>query len=389
MPFLRNLRRAYPDAQIDVLVGPQSGEVLEGCPYINKLIVFDTTRFHKYDKGVGEKKSFWSYVFSLRKEKYDTCFVLKRSWSSALLSVLIGARTRIGYATEGRQVLLTHSVPHVTNVHEVDSTLSVLECAGIPVADRYLESWVTQDEQNQIDQLEELKKAKSESSSPRKMVLIHAAAAHPDKLYPMEAWVKVVRLLANKHNFLPVFTGAEQDIPLYEQLQELAGVRGLNFAGKLSLRLSLALYTQLDLAVCTDSGPAHLAAAAGIPTIALFGPTDPVRWRPYTALASKKRLARRVAAAAAGTAAGIKPGNTVDNTIDNSAVTSEHSATVATATETGAESPLELVENEAVYLIDLPCRPCNYNKTCTDRPCLNEMPAEFVVQRALDLLQRN
>jgi heptosyltransferase-2 len=347
VPFLRNLRKAYPDARIDVLVGPQSGEVLEGCPYINELIVFDTTRFHKYDRGAGEKKSFWSYVSSLRQENYDTAFVLKRSWSSALLALLIGARTRVGYATEGRQILLTHSIKHDLHMHEVDSTLTVLECAGIPVVDRYLESWVSTDEQNQIESLAKFAQADKE----KKRVLIHAAAAHPDKLYPLESWVEIVKILAAQ-NFLPVFTGAEQDVELYKKLEELSGIKGLNLTGKLSLRLSMALYSNLDLAICTDSGPAHLAAAAGIPTIALFGPTDPVRWRPYTALASKRTL----------------------------------SAAQPEQNQPGKQSLL--CENEAFYIEELPCRPCNYHKTCIDRPCLKDLSAISVVKRALELLQR-
>lgn len=341
VPFLRNLRKAYPDAQIDVLVGPQSGEVLEGCPYIDKLIVFDTTRFHKYDRGAGEKKSFWSYVFNLRKERYDTAFVLKRSWSSAFLALLIGARNRIGYATEGRQIILTDSIKHDPDMHEVDSTLTVLECAGIPIVDRYLESWVSDDEQKKI---ESLTRFETEAAG-QKRVLIHAAAAHPDKLYPIESWVEIVKLLAAQH-FLPVFTGAEQDVETYRKLEELSGIKALNLTGKLSLRLSLALYSNLDLAICTDSGPAHLAAAAGIPTIALFGPTDPVRWRPYTALASKR----------------------IQSSMD--------------------EKTQLLCDNEALYLEDLPCRPCNYHKTCIDRPCLKDLSPETVVNRALSLLQR-
>jgi heptosyltransferase-2 len=340
VPFLRNLRLAYPQAIIDVLVGPQSGDVLEGCPYINNLIVFDTTRFHKYDRGNGEKKGFWSYVFALRKNQYDTAFVLKRSWSSALLALLIGARHRIGYATEGRQILLTHSVPHDPNTHEVESTLTVLGCAGIPVKDNYLESWISEEEQNQIDALPEMER----QAETTKKVLVHAAAAHPDKLYPLESWAKIIRLLSIEHNFVPVFTGAEQDIALYQKLEQLSGVACINLVGKLSLRLSMALYSNLDLAICTDSGPAHLAAASGIPTIAIFGPTDPERWRPYIALVrSKKR---------------------------------------------GLTSDLRVFENEAIYKEDLACRPCNYNKTCIDRPCLTDLAPDIVVLRAIGLWQR-
>ena len=85
IPFLRNLRYAYPDAQIDMLVAPNSGEVIANCPYVNNFIYFDTTRKHKYEAGQGSRKSFWHYVLMLRKEKYDKAYVLKRSFSRAML----------------------------------------------------------------------------------------------------------------------------------------------------------------------------------------------------------------------------------------------------------------------------------------------------------------
>jgi heptosyltransferase II len=359
VPFLRNLRRAYPSAQIDVLVGPQSGEVLTGCPYVNELITFDTTRFHKYDRGAGEKKSFWHYVFKLRKERYDLVFVLKRSWSSAFLALLIGARYRVGYATEGRQILLTHSVPFRTNMHEVDSTLSVLEAASIPILDRHLEAFINQNEQKEIAAYI------PPETRNQKRVLIHAAAAHPDKLYPLESWARVVRQLHEKHGFIPFFTGALQDFDLYEQLQEMSGVKGVNLAGKLSLRLSMALYSNLDLAICTDSGPAHLAAAVGIPTLSIFGPTDPIRWRPYSALPRQQQ----------------QTGQTV------SPVSETHKKNAGP--QSTASPRAELVDNVAVYDESLPCRPCNYHKTCDDRPCLTQLSAEIVVDKALNLLNQS
>lgn len=274
VPFLRNLRSSYPDAKIDVLVGPKSGEVLEGCPFVDELITFDTTRFHKYDSGEGKPKSFMSYALSLRKRQYDLVFVLKRSLSAAFLALMTGAKRRVGYKGDGR-FLLTDSVDWLTDIHEVDSLLSILEAVDIPVKDRSLASFASAAEIDRVNQIEpELAKSGAK-------VLIHAAAAHPDKIYPLQSWATLVQKLVNELNLTPVFSGDKQDIPLYEELTALSGCRAINMAGRLSLRESMALYTMMDLAVCVDSGPAHLAASAGTPTIALFGPTDPVRWRPY------------------------------------------------------------------------------------------------------------
>jgi heptosyltransferase-2 len=321
-PFLKNLRAAYPHATIDVLVGPQSGEVLNHCPYVNELIEFDTTRFHKYDRGAGEKKSFWHYVGLLRKRNYDLVFVLKRSWSSAALALFTGAKYRVGYATQGRQVLLTHSVKFDPLTHEVQSTLDVLRAANVDIVDDQLESWVTDAEREEIEEMV------PQLKTIDRRVLIHAAAAHPDKMYPLHHWAQVIRMLHERWSLIPFFTGAERDIEMYEELNKLSGVPGINLAGKLSIRQSLSLYTKLHAALCVDSGPAHLAAAAGLPTVGIFGPTDPRRWRPYG-----------------------------KNCV-------------------------------AVYDDSLPCRPCLYKKTCSNRECLTELAPERIVDAYARLRER-
>ena len=146
VPFLRNLRYFYPQAKIDILVGPQSGEVLRECPYVNELIEYDTTRFHKYDQGKGKTKSFFHYVSLLRKNHYDTVFVLKRSLSSVLLAFLSGAKERIGYGEGIKSLFLTKSIRWNKSKHEVESTLDVLRTANIPIKDNQLEAWTTRDE---------------------------------------------------------------------------------------------------------------------------------------------------------------------------------------------------------------------------------------------------
>lgn len=323
VPFLRNLRAAFPQATIDVLIGPQSGRVLQGCPYINELIEFDTTRFHKYDRGENQKKHFLSYVFQLREKAYDTAFVLKRSLSSALLSYLIGAKNRIGYSMPGRDLLLTKTVPWDADKHEVISTLDVLRGADIPVIDDYLEAWISSDELAQVDQIVPQLKTGS------RFYLVHAAAAHPDKLYPLDSWSKIISSLHDTAQLIPVFTGARSDYDLYENLSRQAGVKAINLAGKLTLRQSMALYKKLLFAICVDSGPAHMSAAVGTPTLAIFGPTDPGRWSPY--------------------------------------------------------GP----QHKAIYDAELACRPCHYKKTCVDRPCLTQLSPDRVLEQAMILYRRS
>jgi heptosyltransferase-2 len=321
VPFLRNLRHYYPEAKIDILVGPQSGEVLKECPYINDLIEYDTTRFHKYDQGKGKTKSFFHYVSIIRKNHYDTVFILKRSFSAALLAYLSGAKTRIGYGGGLKSMFLTTSVLWDKNKHEVESTLDILRATHIPIVDNQLEAWTTR---NEIATAKALLPPEQ-----KKYVLIHAAAAHPDKMYPSASWAKIIAILHKEHGFTAVLSGSPSDIQLNQEIIDLSGTDCLNLAGKLSLRESMALYKFMQLAICVDSGPSHLSAAIGTPTLAIFGPTDPVRWRPFG---------------------------------------SQHSA---------------------IFDTTLSCRPCHYKKTCDDkRQCLTELSPEVVIWAALEIYQR-
>ena len=195
-----------------------------------------------------------------------------------------------------------------------------LKAANVPIVDDHLEAWISANENNQITELV------PELKSDRIPVLIHAAAAHPDKLYPLENWSKIINKLHSRYNILPFFTGAKEDWQIYDELQKLSGVTGVNLAGKLSLRQSLALYKKMRLSICTDSGPAHLSTAVDTPTIVLFGPTDSVRWGPW------------------GKA------------------------------------------HKAIFDDSLACRPCHYNKTCDDRPCLTKLDPEIIIQEAIKVL---
>src|SRR5512133_2602842 len=81
VPFLRNLRQAYPGARIDLMLEPFSGQVLEGCPYVDRVIPFEFKTIHTYSSGstrgkLGAFRHYWSLI---RKEGYDAAFVLKRS----------------------------------------------------------------------------------------------------------------------------------------------------------------------------------------------------------------------------------------------------------------------------------------------------------------------
>jgi heptosyltransferase-2 len=280
VPFLRNLRAAYPEAQIDMLVAPNSGEVLRDCPYIDELIMFDTTRKHRYESGDGKPRSFWSYARLLRKRRYDTAFVLKRSFSSAALAALAGIPERIGFDTEGRGFLLTRRVPYHKEVHEIDSFLAVLQAAGVPVQDRHLESWWQPAEDEQA--------ARLLSSQPAaRHVVLHLSSSNRAKQWP-EAHARTLAEWLLSHSDCHVHClGAASDASQYEALREqlpepLRGRLHIH-CGNLNLLESMAFLNRMALVVGVDSGTLHMASAVGTQVVALFGPMDERKWSPVGA----------------------------------------------------------------------------------------------------------
>ena len=282
VPFLRNLRNAYPDAQIDLMVAPVSGEIIDQCPYVDNFIYFDTTKKHRYENKDGEeKKNFFDYVKILRKEKYDKAYVLKRSLSSAFLAFAAGIKERIGFNTEGRGFLLTKRVPYVQEKHEIDCFLDVLKADGIDVKDNYLENWVTQEETDFVKNVMQQKGVKFDTP----IVIIHATSGNRKKEWAKENWAKIITWLSNEKKVQVVFNGAKNDAQTYEDIMSLVNeplkITPINFCGCFNLRQTLAFTQQCSLIAGCDSGNLHIAASVGIPVIGIYGPMSTTKWGAY------------------------------------------------------------------------------------------------------------
>jgi heptosyltransferase-2 len=280
IPFLRNLRKAYPDAQIDMVVGPVSGDVLTTCPYIDNLIIFDTTRKFKYENSTNQRQSFFSYVKLLKNQKYEKAYVLKRSFSSAALAFFADIKERIGFDTENRGFLLTKKIPYITDKHEVECFLDILRADNIPVNDNYLENWIQEGAENKVINL-----FKELNISNNKKVLIHATSGNILKQWPLEYFAKVIEFLANQRNIQVFYTGTASDSKIYDQIHNLINtdlkIKPVNLCGKLNLQESTALINKMNFVAGSDSGTLHIAASLNIPVIGIYGPMNPVKWQAF------------------------------------------------------------------------------------------------------------
>ncbi|MCD7878555.1 MAG: lipopolysaccharide heptosyltransferase II [Candidatus Gastranaerophilales bacterium] len=277
IPFLRNLRYAFPNAQIDMLVSPNSAEVIENCPYVNNFIYFDTTRKHKYENINQKKKTFWDYVKLLRKEKYDKTYILKRSLSSALLCYFSGIKERIGFNTEGRGFLLTKKVNYDKNKHESLCFLDVLKSDGINPKDTYLENWIKEENTEKVKFL-----FKKYNISPNyKTAAINITATNEGKMWSINNFIQIIEYLSNEKKIQVIFIGAPRDKEVYNNLKysKKPIIPPVNLCEELTLQDSLALLKQVDCMIGNDSGNLHMASSVGTKVIGIYGPMPFEKWR--------------------------------------------------------------------------------------------------------------
>jgi len=255
--------------------------VVKEIPYVDELIYWDPVTIHADSRGTHKTlRAKVRFINELRSQKFDKVYVLKRSFSSALIAVLSGARDRVGFDTEGRGFLLTKRVTYRHDQHEVQNFLDVLRADGVAVSDDYLELWPTSEEDAVAAQL----LADAGISAAKEIVALHPFASNPHRGWPFEDFAALSALL-RAQGLVTVVLGAPGDRNAFESVRNLFGRETVDLVGKCKLRVTIALLKRCALFVGNDSGIMHLAAAANIPMVALFGPQSPVKFGPWSAQA--------------------------------------------------------------------------------------------------------
>jgi heptosyltransferase-2 len=276
IPFLRNLRAAFPNAVIDVLSEPVSGDTLAHCPYKNDLLFFAPRLKGDARRRSPHPTSLWACARLLRARRYDRAYILRRSFSSAILPLLAGIPHRVGFATEGRGWLLQRSTPY-PDKHEVECFLDVLRADGIPVADTFNENW--------SDPGADARVAAALPVAGRRRVFVCAKSVYPLKDWAPDRFAALLTWLVAERNAEIHFCDSPGNAAYYQEI--LAGLTAdarahcHDWSKELSIRDVNSLLRRMDLAVGIDTGLLHIAASFHVPVVALFGPLEPWRWHPW------------------------------------------------------------------------------------------------------------
>jgi heptosyltransferase-2 len=276
IPFLRNLRRAFPAAKIDVLAEPVSGDTLAHCPYKDELLFYAPRLKGEKKRAAPFPTSLPGAAKFLRARHYDRCYILRRSFSSAILPLLAGIPHRAGFATEGRGWLLQRSTPYADK-HEVECFLDVLRADGIPVTDTHNENWT--------DPATDQRVAAALPAGSRPRVFVCAKSIVPSKDWAPDRFAQLIAWLVNERGCEIHLCDSPGLAGYYEEIRAALPAPlardWIDWSRQLSIRESNSLFKRMDLAVGIDTGLLHIAASFHVPVVALFGPLEPWRWHPW------------------------------------------------------------------------------------------------------------
>jgi heptosyltransferase-2 len=253
LPAVRNLKNTLGTGTLCVAAPEKLAALWEACPFVDRVV------------SLAAPKSLWSTAGRLREEKFAAAVLLPNSLRSAAEAFLAGIPQRCGYARGGRGLLLTRTVPvpprNPVRLHQRFYYLDLLAALGAPGDDT-------------LPPLRANDKTTSAPVTGPLLAVCPGAEYGPAKRWPVGNFVAAARALAEKHGLRVVLLGAPNDAPVAaEFLAQFPEAE--NRVGQTSLVEFMAALASARLALCNDSGAMHLASALGVPTVAVFGSTEP------------------------------------------------------------------------------------------------------------------
>lgn len=280
-PGLRILRRQFPNAQIDLVVGSWNAPLARLLPEVDDLHVLDLPWIARGSPASSARQMI-SAVRRWRHLRYDLGVNLEGDIRSHLLLRASGARRRAGFAHAGGGPLLTLPVPHDPARHVAWNILTLVAAvAGCDVGEADL---VVPRLELPAEAMAFAAKALDPLGPARRILVVHPSGGRRVKQWPPERLARAAADLARRTQALLVVTGSPADRAIVEVFRSALppGTSALDLTGRLDLVQLAAVLQRADLFLGCDSGPMHLAAAVGTPVLAVFGPSSPVRWGPMS-----------------------------------------------------------------------------------------------------------
>jgi heptosyltransferase II len=266
IPAVESIRVTYPKAHIVVLAKPWVADIYRLFSGINEIIIYES----KYDNVSG----VFRLAHLLGKKQFDAAILLQNAIEAAIIAVAAGIPLRAGYNSDGRGVLLTHRVQRseeIKKLHQIDYYLEMVKALGCASVNKemHLEKNISRNDAESVLQ-------KYMPDSQKVIIGLAPGATYgPAKRWFPERFAAVADQITSTFSCRIILLGGKSDWDTAEAVRRLARTDILNLAGKTNLEEAAYLISQCRLFISNDSGLMHIAGSLNIPTIAIFGSTNP------------------------------------------------------------------------------------------------------------------
>jgi len=274
LPAIADVRAAAPSAEIHLVVGSWNAEIARAIEPVTAVQTLDARWLAREGDGLG-LASLTRAARRWTRAHYDLAVNFEPDVRSNILLAASGAAWTAGYRSGGGGPLLDQALDYDTRAHTTDNARRLVAKAlgGDAPADLPPVFVVPAAAQDKAGRLL--------SAAGRPLVAVHVSGGRPIKQWEPQRFADIARRLVSSVNATIVLTGSAGDRPLVDVVkQRLPPARVIDMAGHVDLLTLAGILERADLLVTGDTGPMHLANAVGTPVVAIFGPSDPVRYGP-------------------------------------------------------------------------------------------------------------
>ena len=275
MPAFDALRRNFPESHIAVLARPWVAALFENRPGVDEVIPY--TRGQGFFKDLGERIRV---VRLIGNRDFDLAVLFQNAFEAALLAYSGRVPIRVGYNTDGRRLLLTHAVirdHEILKVHQVEYYLALLRAMDWEAPTREPHLHVGQKEAQAV---RGLLSSQGIEEGDFLVGLSAGAIFGPAKRWPVERFAAIADRCIERWGAKVVLLGSEKDCTTCLDLSRAMKHEAVDLCGKTLLGEAMALIKRCRFFLSNDSGLMHIGAALDVPTVAVFGSTNPVATGP-------------------------------------------------------------------------------------------------------------
>lgn len=276
LPAIEALKAVYPQAEITALARPWVSPVFLNNPSFKRIIEYDKGGMHR---GISGRLKL---ILDIKRRGFDMAVLFQNAFEAALIAFLARIPVRTGYARDLRRLLLTHPIRvdrDIKNAHHVFYYLKIaasLSKSRQPSdVSRQPKIYLTEEEKSRADDF----LTKNGMGDGVVVGMAPGASYGPAKRWMADRFREVAQRLTEAYGARLVLLGGNGDREICSEVLNSPCTKdfgvGINLAGEIDLRTSIALLSRCSLFITNDSGPMHLAASLGVPTVAVFGSTDP------------------------------------------------------------------------------------------------------------------